>query len=158
RSKPTPPPAPQRSFYGILPSFEPGAAPAQVQLPGQGPALPGLGPMGSGPMPMLQAVKVNPLIFGVNVAWGDNGELENWDKDGGAKSRRIAQVLKAMGATSTRIRIRWNDVEPQRGKYNWTSTDKFVKYLSSLGITSVFTISGSAKWAVDRSPEALDVL
>jgi hypothetical protein len=145
RKKPQTPafPNPSIPFVGPLP----GVNPAPVVVPGQEGVLP--------TVPGLQARAVSPLLYGVNVVWGDNGTTANWDKDNGAKARRLAQLLKAAGATNTRISIRWGDVERTRGKYDWRATDRFVNFVSGLGVTPICMVTGSPDWAVDRSPAVL---
>jgi hypothetical protein len=131
----------------------PNETPAAVTVPGQG--LPGLPQTGTGGLPSLQARQVSPLIYGVNVVWGDSGGGANWDKDNGAKARRLAQLMKGAGVTNTRIGIGWADVERTRGKYDWRETDRFVRYVSGLGVTLICVVDVVPDWALDRSPDVL---
>lgn len=156
-SIPLKPPPPAR-----LPVFGPpipGQGPASVVVPGQSPNLPGLPRTGvPGGLVALPSRPANPLLFGVNVAWGDGGGVANWDKNRLAKAKRLSELLQKAGVTVVRIRIRWADIERTRGKYDWNATDRFIRYLANSGVTLVAVVEGTPAWARDRSPEVQKLL
>lgn len=129
-----------------------GTPPASVVVPGQGGVLPGL--RGGDTFGALQAVKISPLIYGVNVIWGENGGNAGWDRDNGARARKLAQALRESGATVTRIGISWADIEREKGKYDWGATDRFVRYVRNLKVTPICVMAGSPDWAADGGADA----
>lgn len=129
-------------------------APAGVPLQkltgtGQGkqPLLPGLAD--------LQLRPMNPLIYGVSTNWDDAGAAGNWDRS--SRARALAASLKGIAATNVRIDIRWSEIENSRGKYDWAASDAIVRYVGSLGLTTVCTVSGTPDWALDPDARALFV-
>ncbi len=55
-------------------------------------------------------------------------------------------VLRQMGGGFTKIYLIWNQVEPEKGRYNWNAVDAFVNQLQSPeeGLISIFS---SSMWA-----------
>lgn len=119
---------------------EPAQLPAMVTQVSKD-ALPGLGS--------------KSLLFGVNAVWGEGGGREGWDK--GDRAQRIAERMKALGATNTRVEIRWADIEKTRGIYDWKETDAFLKFLSSQGFAVTCVATGVPAWAYEAEP-ALNAL
>jgi hypothetical protein len=128
-------------------------------VPGQKPNLPGL-PQAEAPggLVALPIRPSNPLLFGVNVAWGDGGGIANWDKNRLAKAKRLSELLRKAGVTAVRIRIRWADIERTRGKYDWNATDRFIRYLANTGVTLIAVVEGTPTWAQRRWPEIQKLL
>jgi len=149
REKPSGPPVPPQPPFGPLNPNLPGQGPAPVVVPKSfGTPLPGLPQTGSGIFPALQARPVSRFLYGANVAWGDMLKDE-----GGAKARRLAQLIKGAGVTNTRIGINWADVERVRGTYDWRATDRFVRFVANLGVTPICVVATTPDWALDSSPE-----
>lgn len=162
---PHPTPAVRQEFFvpGVAAAVRPKAGPRaprlmpflgaagnsrrSLPLPAGITALPSVGSAAS------EAVPYSPLIFGANAVWGDNGTFAGWDRDGGAKARRLAQLMGNAGVTCTRIGIAWGDVERVRGHYDWTETDRFIRFARSLGVTPICVVAVTPTWAVDHSPE-----
>jgi hypothetical protein len=67
----------------------------------------------------------------------------------GVKPYEFMPQLRSLGAGFTKIYLFWNQVEPQKGKYDWTAVDKFVDQLNSPdeGLLAIFS---SSQWAVTR--------
>ena len=57
--------------------------------------------------------------------------------------------LRKLGADFTKVYFFWNQIEPQKGHYDWTAVDKFVAQLTSReeGLISVFS---SSQWATKQ--------
>lgn len=131
----------------------PGQGPASVAVPGQNASLPGLSPFRPSGLPMLEARPISRFLFGVNVVWGDNGGSANWFRDNGATARQMAQLMKDAGVTNTRIGISWGDVERVRGRYDWSETDRLVRFVAEQGFAPVCVVAGTPDWALDNTPE-----
>jgi hypothetical protein len=69
------------------------------------------------------------------------------------KPEQFMPQARQLGAGITRVAFFWNQIEPQKGKYDWRSVDAFVDQLHSPdeGLISLFS---SSQWAVER-PSAL---
>lgn len=139
RKKPASPPLVPPGDRSFPQSLQPATVfgPNSQGLPGL-PGVPGL--------PGLQTRLVSRLLYGVNVAWGENGGITNWDRDKGAKARRLAQLLRGANATNVRLHLRWSDIEPTRGKYDWRETDGLVRYISGLGLTLLAVVDSAPSW------------
>jgi len=61
--------------------------------------------------------------------------------------------LHQLGGGFTKVYLFWNQVEPEKGKYDWKAVDRFVEQLGSPdeGLVGIFS---SSQWAVER-PSAL---
>lgn len=156
---PIPPKPPQPAGTPVFGPLIPGQGPADVVVTGRRPNLPGFPQTGGlGDLVALPTRPANPLLFGVNAAWGDNGGIANWDKNRLAKAKRLSELLRKAGVTAVRIRIQWADIERTRGKYNWNATDRFIRYLANTGVTLIAVVEGTPTWARDRSPETEKLL
>jgi hypothetical protein len=67
----------------------------------------------------------------------------------GVKAFEFMPQLRQLGSDFTKIYLFWNQVEPEKGRYDWTAVDKFVDQLNSPdeGLIAVFSTS---QWAVQR--------
>ena len=67
----------------------------------------------------------------------------------GAKAYEFMPQLRQLGSGFTKIYFFWNQVEPEKGKFDWTAVDKFVDQLHSPeeGLISLFS---SSQWATVR--------
>ncbi len=110
-----------------------------------------LGPQPPLPLPKPSA-PTRPLLFGVNVAWGENGGLAGWDRDNGAQARRLVTALKAAGVTNTCVAIGWADVEKTRGSYDWGHTDRFLRFVKAQGFILTGVVQGTPDWAARADP------
>lgn len=116
--------------------------------PGPFPALPGTGQVA----PPGVARPLNPFLFGMNVAWDEAGGYAGWDRDNGVRARRLAQLLKEAGVTNVRVRLRWQEIEPQRGQYNWRATDRFLRFLADQRLRPVCLLADIPAWANEANP------
>src|SRR5262249_19720963 len=71
----------------------------------------------------------------------------------GVKPYSFMPQLRALGSDFTKIYLFWNQVEPQKGSYDWTAVDAFVNQLGSPG-EGLISIFSSSQWAVKR-PSAM---
>ena len=80
----------------------------------------------------------------LGVAWGF---LYGYQ---GVKAERYIPQMRQLGASITKIYVFWNQIEPAKGKYDWSATDAFVNQLHSPGegLISVFSAS---TWATRRA-------
>jgi hypothetical protein len=62
--------------------------------------------------------------------------------------------LRALGAGFTKVYLFWNQIEPEKGRYDWSAVDAFVNQLESPeeGLIAIFSAS---KWATRTSSEML---
>ncbi len=116
--------------------------------PGPFPTLPGTGQIA----PPGVARPLNPFLFGMNVSWDEADGYANWDRDNGVRARRLAQLLKEAGVTNVRVRLRWQEIEPQRGQYNWRATDRFLRFLADQGLRPVCLLADIPAWANEAIP------
>jgi hypothetical protein len=72
----------------------------------------------------------------------------------GVKAYTFMPELRQLGAGLTKIYLFWNQIEPQKGKFDWTVLDKFVDQLNSPeeGLISLFS---SSEWATVRPSAVL---
>ncbi|MCS6777154.1 MAG: sugar-binding protein [Chloroherpetonaceae bacterium] len=92
------------------------------------------------------------LLYGVNVVWGDNGGGAGWDRDGGKRARALVDLMKSAGVTNTRVGIAWGDVERVRGRYDWSGTDRFLRFVRSQGLVLTCVVAVIPDWAGDPDP------
>ena len=71
----------------------------------------------------------------------------------GVKPYTFMPQLRQLGGDFTKIYLFWNQIEPEKSKYDWTAVDKFVDQLRSPeeGLIAIFS---SSQWAVKR-PSAM---
>jgi hypothetical protein len=69
------------------------------------------------------------------------------------KADRFMPQVRDLGAGFTKIYLIWNQVEPQKGQYDWTAVDTFVNQLNKPeeGLIALFS---SSQWAV-KHPSAM---
>src|SRR5882672_2016338 len=67
----------------------------------------------------------------------------------GVKAYEFMPQLRQLGSGFTKVYLFWNQVEPEKGKFDWTAVDKFTRQLKSPeeGLIAVFS---SSQWAVQR--------
>ncbi len=58
--------------------------------------------------------------------------------------------VKAAGAGAVRVKIAWDTVEPEKGQYNWASTDAIYRALSDRGLQPITLIESCPVWACTR--------
>lgn len=61
------------------------------------------------------------------------------------------QVAKGSGVSWTRIAVFWDEVEPQKGKFEWEKTDTIVSELLGHGINVMVTVRSYSGWASAKS-------
>jgi hypothetical protein len=71
----------------------------------------------------------------------------------GVKPYEFMPQVRKLGSGLTKVYLFWNQVEPEKGKYDWTAVDKFVDQLNTPeeGLLAFFS---SSQWAV-RKPSSL---
>jgi hypothetical protein len=69
------------------------------------------------------------------------------------KPEQFMPHLRQIGGGFTKVGLFWNQIEPQKGKYDWTAVDAFVNQLNSPD-EGLIAIISSSQWAVER-PSAL---
>lgn len=71
----------------------------------------------------------------------------------GVKPENFMPQLRQFGSGFTKVYLLWNQIEPEKGRYDWNAVDTFVNQLESPeeGLISLFS---SSQWAVKR-PSAL---
>lgn len=67
---------------------------------------------------------------------------------------RELDAIKAAGATWLRIDVDWSDIEPTRGRLNWTNTDRVVDIARSHGLLVLASVVYTPSWAQDNSVTA----
>lgn len=72
----------------------------------------------------------------------------------GTAAYEFMQQLRQLGSGFTKIYFFWNQIEPEKGKFDWSAVDKFVNQLDSPeeGLISLFSAS---QWATVRSSALL---
>jgi hypothetical protein len=83
----------------------------------------------------------------LGIAWGFlYGNL-------GVKAEEFMPQLHELGGGFSKVYLTWNQIEPQKGQYDWSAVDAFVNQLKTPeeGLISLFS---SSLWAVKR-PAAL---
>lgn len=72
---------------------------------------------------------------------------------GGIRAETFLPQLRRLGAGFTKVYLFWNQLEPERGHYDWTAVDAFLNQLDSPeeGLISLFA---SSQWAT-RRPAAM---
>ncbi len=71
----------------------------------------------------------------------------------GVPAEKFVPKIKSLGGEFSKIYLLWQQVEPQKGKYDWAAVDAYVKQLDSRhqGLISIFS---SSLWAT-RRPSAM---
>lgn len=72
----------------------------------------------------------------------------------GSPAYEFMPQLRHLGSRFTKLYFFWNQIEPEKGKFDWTAVDKFVNQLESPeeGLISLFSAS---QWATVRSSAVL---
>jgi Beta-galactosidase len=67
----------------------------------------------------------------------------------GAPAYEFGSEIGKLGAELSKVYFFWNQIEPEKGRYDWTAVDKFVEQLDSPenGLIAVFS---SSQWATKR--------
>lgn len=71
----------------------------------------------------------------------------------GVPAANFMPELRRLGADFTKVYLFWNQIEPEKGRYEWSAVDAFVEQLKSPeeGLIALFS---SSQWAVKR-PSAM---
>jgi len=72
----------------------------------------------------------------------------------GAKAERYMPQLRQLGARNTKIYVFWNQIEPEKGQYDWSAVDAFVDQLHSPG-EGLIAVFSSSMWATRRASAML---
>lgn len=80
------------------------------------------------------------LVVGVNSSLGSTDKTPS-------ESATVAAIQKTLHAQVVRVSLRWDQVEPAQGKFDWSRLDDVVANLRAAGIEPVFVVVGSPSWA-----------
>jgi len=88
-------------------------------------------PAGAGASPSIQ--------YGIHDdAWLVYGE--------GTLQTRVA-TLKRSGVQIVRFTLHWDEIEPRKGTFDWTTSDKVLRALRTARLPALVTLYGSPRWA-----------
>src|ERR1700691_4824716 len=67
----------------------------------------------------------------------------------GTKAEKFMPLVRGMGGSFTKVYLFWNQIEPEKGRFQWDALDAFVNQLNSPeeGLVSLFSTS---TWAVEK--------
>ncbi|MGA2182224.1 MAG: hypothetical protein ABSH47_04285 [Bryobacteraceae bacterium] len=84
----------------------------------------------------------------LGVAWGFLYGYE------GVKAEAYMPQLRQLGAGVTKVYLFWNQIEPEKGRFEWSAADQFVDQLHAPdeGLISIFS---SSLWATRRASAVL---
>ncbi len=94
-----------------------------------------------------QAGQATPPAAGVNVA------LEQYSQ---ADLDRACRLIQAGGWSWVRQHFYWNEIEPRRGEFEWTASDRLVAEAERCGLSVLAVLDTSPAWA--RSATEQDVV
>jgi hypothetical protein len=72
----------------------------------------------------------------------------------GTKAEVYMPQLRQLGAGMTKVYLFWNQIEPEKGRYEWSAVDQFVDQLHSPG-EGLISIFSSSLWATRRASALL---
>lgn len=107
---------------------------------------------GSGDAVYSNALSVLPRIGGADGALARYyGQHRDMDID--------PSFFTALGARSTRAwaggrAFLWHHIEPEQGRFEWKSTDTFVRECSAAGLTVLGLLGNPPRWAAEEPDEA----
>jgi len=90
----------------------------------QQPSVPGPGPVGSS-----------------GFRYGFQAQLY------GVNQPQIINLVRGAGFSWVKQQVRWADVEPQQGHYNWGALDSAVNVANASGVKVLFSVVGAPGWA-----------
>ncbi len=75
----------------------------------------------------------------------------------GVKAEDFLPRIRQLGAGCTKIYLFWNQVEPEKGRYDWSAVDRFVAQLQSPeeGLIAIFSSSTLGDPAARISPSPI---
>jgi hypothetical protein len=86
-----------------------------------------------------------PAIASPNIRYGVQDDA--WLRSGpGTLAKRIGR-LQTLGVDLVRINVYWNEVQPRKGRYDWSVYDPVINGLHRSGIEPVLTLVSSPPWA-----------
>jgi hypothetical protein len=97
----------------------------------------------STPVSLSEETRLTMLGSPLGIAWGFlYGNL-------GVKAEQFMAPLRELGGGFTKIYLTWNQIEPEKSKYDWSAVDAFANQLQTPeeGLISLFS---SSRWAVKR--------
>jgi hypothetical protein len=77
---------------------------------------------------------------------------DNWILNGPGRLRDRLDTFDALGVDVVRFTLRWNELEPAQGRFNWRRTDQVLRGLQTRGIQPVVTLVGVPGWANGGRP------
>jgi hypothetical protein len=77
---------------------------------------------------------------------------DNYILNGPGRLRDRLDTLDKLGVDVVRFSVRWNEVEPRQGRFNWPRTDQVLRGLQTRGILPLVTLVGVPGWANGGRP------
>ncbi len=100
-------------------------------------------------LPILAADRRIDPLFGINNAL--------------AAENATAPIMRGLGATLDRVEVRWDEIEPSPGEFQFDRLDRLIAAAERWNISVLAVVDGAPAWAVDRPervgagpPRALD--
>jgi polysaccharide biosynthesis protein PslG len=98
---------------------------------------------GGGPQTAASAETVHPCSM---QEFGLHMDL-TWAGRTAGRELVIDRVTRTLHPEISRNTLRWEQIEPTRGKQDWTLTDDVVDELRNAGVEPLFVVMGSPSWA-----------
>ncbi|MBN1902913.1 beta-galactosidase [Candidatus Sumerlaeota bacterium] len=76
----------------------------------------------------------------------------SWRAPSKEKIQKAAEIMKRIGVLWTRDRISWNQVQPEREKWDWSRYDDSQKIQNDAGISILQVFHDTAHWAAPAIP------
>jgi hypothetical protein len=70
----------------------------------------------------------------------------------GAEPYKQLDLIRDLGIEAIRLPVRWSDIEPQQGKFEWSKIDELIRGASARGLAVLGVLTWAPAWAV---PEAV---
>lgn len=80
-----------------------------------------------------------------------------WAPGDEATLRQRFRKVRALGIDEVRLDWEWRQIEPQRGKYRWDSTDLLVRVAQTEGVSLLPIVHYAPNWALRDDRKAADV-
>lgn len=76
----------------------------------------------------------------------------SWRCSSGDKIRKASEIMKRIGILWARDRISWNQIQPEREKWEWARYDASQKIQAESGISILQVFHDTARWAAQEIP------
>lgn len=129
-------PVPAPADLRRLPAL-PDIDPDDVAAPISGPFAPPRTPL----PPQLPAPPPPSLLFGITAAWGEQGGISGWNRDG--RGARLADLMQSAGVTNVCVVVRWSEIAPEPGQFRWKELDDLLRFLKERGFVLTCAVTGT---------------